>query len=161
MSDSVVILGIDPGYARSGWGVIEKMGQKIKLLEYGCFETTPALSPSLRLKSIYDSLVFVIKKHKPNTAAIEDLFFNTNAKTALKVGEARGVILLALEQCHIPIGHYTPLQIKQAITGYGRADKIQIQKMIKTLLALDHLPHPDDAADALAVALTHAFTHKF
>jgi len=156
----MIILGIDPGYAKSGWGIIEKLGQKVSLVNYGCIETTPKLSPSLRLYTVYKSIIKIIKDYRPGFAAVEDLFFGANAKTALKVGEARGVILLALENSHMQIAHYTPLQIKQAITGYGRADKTQIQKMVKTILNLDLIPKPDDAADALAVALTHAFTLK-
>ncbi len=158
MNDSIKILGIDPGYARSGWGIIEKHGQKNSLVEYGCLETSPKSSPSQRLLIIYLSILKILDRFHPSTAAIEDLFFNTNAKTAIKVGEARGAILVALEQNQLSTAHYTPLQIKNAITGYGRADKQQIQKMVKTILSLDHIPKPDDAADALAVALTHAFT---
>lgn len=154
----MVILGIDPGYARSGWGVIAKSSQKITLIKYGCIETTPQKTPSERLHLIYSGISKILKQFKPESVAIEDLFFNTNAKTAIRVGEARGAILLACEINKLPIAHYTPLQVKQAITGYGRADKTQIQKMLKTLLQLIKVPRPDDASDALAVAITHAFT---
>lgn len=156
----MIILGIDPGYARSGWGVIQKSGQKISLIKYGCLETTPQSTSSQRLHLIFSGISKILKKFQTDSVAIEDLFFNTNAKTAIRVGEARGAILLACEIYKLPIAHYTPLQVKQAITGYGRADKTQIQKMVKTLLQLNEVPRPDDAADALAVALTHAFTTR-
>jgi len=154
------ILGIDPGIARLGWGIIEKNGQKLKLINYGCIETKANTPHITRLTQIYHQLGKIIKKTKPAVAAIEDLFFNTNAKTAMTVGEARGVTLLTLSQQQLPVFHYTPLQIKNATTGYGRASKTQIQKMVKTLLKLDHIPKPDDSADAIAVALTHSFTSK-
>ena len=157
----MIILGIDPGIARTGWGVIKKHRNEVTLVNYDCLETKPTSTPSKRLSQIYRHLVKVAQKFKPHAAAVEDLFFNTNAKTAMKVGEARGVILVALQQQKVPIFHYTPLQVKNAITGYGRASKTQIQKMVKTILKLDHIPKSDDAADAIAVALTHAFTVKF
>ncbi len=156
----MIILGIDPGFARMGWGVISSTGAKVTLVAYGCLETKAAQTPSHRLKTIYTGVTELIKKFSPSCAVIEDLFFNTNAKTAIRVGEARGAILIALENSKLSIFHYTPLQIKIAVTGYGRADKTQIQKMIKTLLNLDQIPRPDDAADALAAALTHAFSAK-
>lgn len=156
----MITLGIDPGYARTGWCVIKKQGQSITTIKYGCFETKAHTEPITRLKQVFNFITKISKKFKPDSVAVEDLFFNTNAKTAMKVGEARGVIIIALALQKIPIFHYTPLQVKNAITGYGRADKTQIQRMVKTLLKLDHIPKPDDAADALAVALTHTFTVK-
>jgi len=152
------IIGIDPGIGRTGWGIIEVQNQKFKTLDYGCIET-PANSPTPnRLSQIYNQLTSILKEHSPQALAIEELFFNTNAKTALIVGQARGVILLAAAQKNIPIAIYTPLQVKIAITGYGRADKSQIGQMVKVLLKLTSIPKPDDTSDALAIALTHAFT---
>jgi len=149
----VIILGIDPGFARMGWGVISKTGAKFSLIDYGCLETSAEASLSDRLEMIFDGISKVIKKHKPDLAGIETLFFNTNAKTAVKVGEARGVVLLALKKSGVKVIDITPLQVKQAVAGYGRAEKAQVQKMVKALLNLKEIPRPDDAADALAVAL--------
>ena len=150
----MIILGIDPGFARMGWGVISKTGAKFSLIDYGCLETSAEASLSDRLEMIFDGISKVIKKHKPDLAGIETLFFNTNAKTAVKVGEARGVVLLALKKSGVKVVDITPLQVKQAVAGYGRAEKIQVQKMVKTILNLKKLPQPDDAADALAIAIT-------
>ena len=149
----MIILGIDPGFARMGWGVISKTGAKFSLIDYGCLETSAEASLSDRLEMIFDGISKVIKKHKPDLAGIETLFFNTNAKTAVKVGEARGVVLLALKKSGVKVIDITPLQVKQAVAGYGRAEKAQVQKMVKALLNLKEIPRPDDAADALAVAL--------
>ena len=148
------ILGVDPGIARSGWGVIE-------VQSYGCVETSSNLASELRLKHIYGSILSIIKKHKPDALALEELFFNTNAKTAFIVGQARGVVLLAASENGLPVAIYTPLQVKIAVTGYGRAEKAQIGQMVKTILKLKDIPKPDDVTDALAVALTHAFTKNF
>lgn len=156
----MLILGIDPGYARTGWGLIHKQSQKLKLIKYGCIETSAKTKPLIRLLQLSKALAQIIKTYKPNTVAVEDLFFNTNAKTAIKVGEARGVILITLAQQKLQPHHYTPLQIKTAVSGYGRASKPQVQKMVKILLNLKTIPRPDDAADALAVAITHGFTHR-
>lgn len=154
------ILGIDPGIARTGWGIIEVESSKLKVQNYNCVETSARLDSSQRLKYIYDSVVNIIKEHKPDVLAVEELFFNTNAKTAFMVGQARGVIILASAKQNLAISIYTPLQVKIAVTGYGRAEKIQIGQMIKTILKLKTIPKPDDVADALAVALTHAFSQK-
>ncbi|MBI2028634.1 MAG: crossover junction endodeoxyribonuclease RuvC [Candidatus Levybacteria bacterium] len=155
------ILGIDPGIARTGWGTIEIQNSKFKIQNYGCIETSAKLDSSERLKQIYVNLTDIIERHKPDILVVEELFFNTNAKTAFIVGQARGVILLAAAQKNISIATYTPLQVKVAITGYGRGDKAQIGRMVKTILKLKEIPKPDDITDALAVALTHAFTKKF
>ena len=136
-----------------GWGVISKTGAKFSLIDYGCLETSAEASLSDRLEMIFDGISKVIKKHKPDLAGIETLFFNTNAKTAVKVGEARGVVLLALKKSGVKVIDITPLQVKQAVAGYGRAEKAQVQKMVKALLNLKEIPRPDDAADALAVAI--------
>lgn len=150
------ILGIDPGIGRMGWGIIEKL----KMKNCGCIETSSKLDVSKRLLQIHKELNSIIKKYKPDALAIEELFFGSNAKTALTVGQARGVVLLIAAEFNLQIGIYTPLQVKIALTGYGRAEKGQVGKMVKTLLNLKEVPKPDDTADALAVALTHAFSIK-
>ncbi len=154
------ILGIDPGIGRTGWGVIESKNTKIKSQNYGCIETSDNLHIAARLHLLYRQIVEIVAQHEPDAIAIEELFFNTNAKTALIVGQARGVVLLAAAEKNIPIAVYTPLQVKIAVTGYGRAEKQQVGQMVKTLLRLTEIPKPDDTADALAIALTHAFTSK-
>ena len=155
------ILGVDPGIARTGWGVIEVQSSKFKVQSYGCVETSANVEPSERLRQIYKSIGAIIKKYKPDAMAVEELFFNTNAKTAFIVGQARGVVLLAAAEKNVSVTTYTPLQVKIAVTGYGRAEKNQIGQMVKVLLKLKEIPKPDDVADALAVALTHAFSIKF
>jgi len=157
----MIILGVDPGIARTGWGIIEVESSKLKVQSYGCIETAASIDTSQRLKHVYDSLLKIIKEHKPDALAVEELFFNTNAKTAFLVGQARGVILLCAAENDLPIVSYTPLQVKVAVTGYGRAEKSQIGQMVKTILKLKDIPKPDDVADALAVALTHAFSKNF
>lgn len=155
----MIILGIDPGIGRLGWGVIELKGSKSLCRGFGCFETkTEALES--RLFKIHSFLTDLFKQYNPDQAGLEDLFFAANAKTALQVGQARGAILLCLAQAKIPVFSYTPLQVKQSLTGYGRATKTQIQLMVKSLLGLASIPKSDDAADALAIALTHAFSYK-
>lgn len=150
------ILGIDPGYAIVGIGVIESMGIKYKPLACGVI-TTPAKIPiEDRLMMIYEKLTAVIQKYKPEAAAVEELFFNTNHTTGIPVAEARGVILLCLKQNGVPVFEYTPLQVKQAVVGYGRAEKQQVIAMTTSLLNLPEPPKPDDAADALAIAICHA-----
>jgi crossover junction endodeoxyribonuclease RuvC len=157
----MVILGIDPGYARVGWAVLEVKNSKFKIQNYGCIETSKNTKPQERLVDVYKRVCALIKKHKPDSLAVEELFFTTNAKTAFKVGEARGVIVLAGAMQKIPVFSYTPLQIKIAVTGYGKADKPQVGRMIKAILKMKEIPKLDDTADAIAVALTHAFTKKF
>lgn len=154
------ILGIDPGIGRTGWGVIETKGNSLKPLAYDCFETASHEEIPLRLTKVYDYIVSLLKKYTPDALAVEDLFFNTNAKTAMIVGQARGVVLLAGQQHNLPIGIYTPLQVKIAVAGYGRAEKGQVGQMVKVLLSLEKIPKPDDTADALAIAITHAFSYK-
>lgn len=154
------IFGIDPGTARVGWGVIETADAKIKTLAYGCIETEKTLLPQLRLLAIHARLLSLIAKYKPDILSLEDLFFATNAKTAISVGQARGVILLAAAQQKTPVVSYTPLAVKRTICGSGQADKLQVQKMVMRQLHLAHIPRPDDAADALAIAMTHAFCYK-
>lgn len=154
------ILGIDPGIARTGWAVVDSNNSKVKAVAYGCIETKASKDTSKRLAEIHKEILNIIKKYSPETLAIEELFFNTNAKTAFIVGQARGVILLAAEQKLIPNFIYTPLQVKIAITGYGRAEKNQVAKMVKTILSLKEMPKLDDTSDALAVAITHAFSYN-
>ena len=154
-------MGLDPGLAIVGYGVIEYRAPRFRTLAYGAV-TTPAHTPVPdRLELIFNDLSSLIDMYRPDDIAVEELFFNTNITTGISVAEARGVILLAAKKKNVPIFEYTPLQIKQALTGYGRADKRQIQEMVKTLLHLKSIPRPDDAADAVAVALTHVFTNRF
>jgi len=157
----MMILGIDPGYARVGWAALEVENSKFKIQKYGCIETSKNTKPQERLVDVYKQVCALIKKHKPDSLAVEELFFTTNAKTAFKVGEARGVIILAGAMQKIPVFSYTPLQVKIAVTGYGKADKPQVGRMIKAILKMKEIPKLDDTADAIAVALTHAFTKKF
>src|SRR5664279_5093518 len=155
------IVGIDPGIGRTGWGVLTSENSKLKVENYGCIETSKSLQLGDRLQSLFEQITHIFVDYKPDALAIEELFFNTNAKTALIVGHARGVMLLAANQQNIPINIYTPLQVKIAVTGYGRAEKNQVGQMVKTLLHLPTIPKPDDTADALAIALTHAFSMKY
>lgn len=151
----MVILGIDPGLAIVGWGVVEYKNAKFKTLGYGAITTPKEMNTQQRLKKIYDDLAQIIKKYRPEHVAIEELFFNTNTTTGIRVSEARGVILLICEQARMEIFEYTPLQVKQAVVGYGRADKKQVITMVTMLLGLSEPPKPDDTADALAIAICH------
>lgn len=155
----MVILGIDPGLALTGWSIIEKK-QPPRLIAYGCIKTTQDRPQDKRLFQIHQELQKIIKKYQPQMICLEKIFFNTNAKTALVVGEARGVVKICAALNNIPVTEFTPLQIKVCITGYGRAEKKQIQSMTKTLLNLDRIPRPDDAADAIATALTYCFYNE-
>lgn len=155
------ILGIDPGFARVGWAILRVESSKLKVESYGCVETSKDSSPQERLVDVYEQVLKITKKYKPDALAIEELFFANNAKTAFKVGEARGVIILAGAIQEIPVFSYTPLQVKVAVTGYGNAEKGQVGRMIKAILKLKEMPKLDDTIDAIAVALTHAFTKKF
>ena len=158
--NKMIIIGIDPGYAIVGIGVVEYVGNKFRTLEYNAI-TTPAGRPTVeRLKKIYTEMTMYIDKYKPDAVAIEELFFNSNQKTAINVAQARGVLLVAVANKNVPISEYTPLQVKQSVTGYGRADKKQIQSMVKMILGLNVIPKPDDAADALALAICHAHSNK-
>jgi crossover junction endodeoxyribonuclease RuvC len=157
----MIILGIDPGTATTGYGLVEKKGQKVKVLDYGCILTPAKVPLAERLEKIANELEEIIKDKKPVQVAVEELFFAANSKTAIAVGQARGVILLVSQKAKVSIFEYTPLQVKMALTGYGRADKKQMQEMVKTLLSLPEIPKPDDAADALAIALCHANTNNY
>ena len=152
----MTILGIDPGYATVGFGIIQGNRTQQRLIQYGVMRTPADMPFSERLKQIYDDTCLLIQQFTPDVMAVEALFFNKNEKTAISVAHARGVLLLAGESMGVPMFEYTPLQIKQAITGYGRADKKQMMEMVRRLLNMNQIPTPDDAADALAVALCHS-----
>jgi crossover junction endodeoxyribonuclease RuvC len=156
--ESARILGIDPGTGILGWGIIEKNGNNIKPLQYGCIKTKANQTLPERLLKIFTDLSDIIERERPDVMAIEELFFFKNQKTVMSVAQARGVAIVCAMKNSIPVFEYTPLQIKQAITGYGRADKAQMQEMVRITCKLKNIPKPDDAADALAVAITHAQT---
>jgi len=157
----MVTLGIDPGIGRCGWGIVESANSsKARAVEYGCIETLSSKKTEERLLEISQEIEKLIIEFKPDVLAIEELFFGTNSKTAFVVGQARGVILLEASRKKMPIFVYTPLQVKIALTGYGRADKNQIAQMVKAILKLEKIPKIDDTSDALAVALTHVFSAK-
>jgi crossover junction endodeoxyribonuclease RuvC len=153
-----IILGIDPGTATMGWGVIRREGSRLRYLQHGAIVTPPDWEMPRRLGRLFDGVDQIVRGYRPGTVAIEELFFNTNVTTAITVGQARGVAMLAAYKAGVPVAEYTPLQIKQAITSYGRADKRQVQEMVRALLNLREIPKPDDAADGLAIAITHAFS---
>ena len=150
---------MDPGFAITGYGILEYRNNKLKLLEVGAVETKARELFTWRLLQIDEKLTELLRKHEPDAFAIEELFFNNNAKTAIAAAQGRGVAVMAAVKCGIPVYEYTPLQVKQAVTGYGRADKNQVQQMVKAILHLDRIIKPDDAADAAAVAICHAFSH--
>ena len=158
--ENLIILGIDPGFAITGVGVIEYKNNKFKVLDYGAITTDSGLKLSQRLLLLYNKLENVIIKYNPDVVAIEELFFNKNIKTALNVGHGRGVVLLAAAKNNKKIFEYTPLQVKQSVVGYGRAEKNQVQQMVKMILNLKSIPKPDDVADALAVAVCCAHSNK-
>ncbi|WP_099950697.1 crossover junction endodeoxyribonuclease RuvC [Ezakiella peruensis] len=155
------ILGLDPGLAILGFGIIDEEGNKLKLVDYGIINSEPDITFPERLKLLYDDLDFLINRYKPEIVAVEELFYNRNATTAIKVAQARGVQVLCCQQHELPLYEFTPLQVKQTITGYGRADKKQVQLMVKNLLNMDHMPQPDDAADAIAIAICLSFAGRF
>jgi crossover junction endodeoxyribonuclease RuvC len=152
----VIVLGIDPGTARLGYGLVDRQGSSLTVLDYGCLETVNDRSPELRLLLIHEGLTDLIESHHPEAVGVERLFFNKNAQTAMAVGQARGVVLLAAAQHGLPVFEYGPHQVKMAVTGYGRAPKEQVQRMVQIVLSMAELPRPDDAADALAVAVCTA-----
>ncbi|AFM42377.1 Holliday junction endonuclease RuvC [Desulfosporosinus acidiphilus SJ4] len=155
----MIILGIDPGTAIMGYGLIEQKGNRLRALNYSCWRTSAHTPLAERLLILYNQICPFLREHHPDHIAVEELFFNRNTTTAISVGQARGIILLAGAQQSIPIYEYTPLQVKQSVVGYGRAEKQQVQQMVKGLLGLDKIPKPDDTADALAIAICHA--HSF
>ena len=149
------VIGVDPGTAITGWGIVEGDGDDLKMVAGGVITTAAGTPLPKRLQIIYRELTEIVNQWQPELAAIEELFFSKNAKTALAVGHGRGAAMLALANANLPITEYKPLEVKQAVTGHGGADKKQIQQMVKLLLSLDDVPRPDDAADALAVAICH------
>ena len=151
----MIVLGIDPGYALMGWGVVEAEGSRMKLINYGCIETKAGVPMQNRLRTLQLGVRDLLNIYRPDDVAFEELFFARNVTTALMVGAARGAAIIAAAEYTNNLYEYTPMQIKQAITGYGKADKKQIQQMVKLLLKLDEIPKPDDAADAIACAITH------
>lgn len=152
----VIILGIDPGLAIVGWGVIEYRNTRFRTLAYGSIQTPAGMRTEERLKAIYEGMKELIETYHPEAMAVEELFFTNNVTTGIRVAEARGVILLSAEQAGIPIQEYTPMQVKQAVVGYGKADKRQVIAMVTRILNLEKPPKPDDTADALAIAICHA-----
>lgn len=154
------IMGVDPGIARVGWAAVETHGRQVKRVSYSCIMTEAETREETRLNHVFSELTKLLRVHKPNVVAVEELFFATNAKTAMIVGQSRGVILLAAARAGVSVVSYSPLEVKRAVCGDGRADKKAVQRMVKTLLKLKDIPKPDDAADALAIALTHVYTHK-
>lgn len=150
-----LVLGVDPGTAITGYGLVWGEGDNLRLVDYGVITTSPDKPLPRRLQEIYRQLTTLIRERQPAAAAVEKLFFSRNVRTALSVGQARGVALLAMANAEIAVHEYTPLEVKQAVVGYGRATKNQVQEMVKVLLDLDSVPQPDDAADAIAVAICH------
>lgn len=158
----MLVLGIDPGTATTGYGLVRDLPDgDLEAVNYGVISTPKNSRPEDRLLSIHKDIQKIIALHSPDTAAVEKLFFQRNVTTALAVGQARGVVLLALAQGRVPLTEYTPMEIKQAVAGYGGADKSQIQLMVKALLNLTDIPRPDDAADALAVAICHCHAYRY
>ncbi|MGB2896454.1 MAG: crossover junction endodeoxyribonuclease RuvC [Anaerolineales bacterium] len=154
----MLVIGIDPGTARTGYGLIQQSDSgSLELVDFGVIETSPKLPMGERLLILHQSLQDLLAQHKPVEAAVERLFFQKNVKTAITVGQARGVAILALAELGLKIKEYSPQEIKQAVTGYGAAEKGQVQRMVQNLLEMDDLPRPDDAADALAVAICHCY----
>ncbi len=151
-------LGIDPGTAIMGWGVVDEQGSTLRLVACGALTTPAGMSAPDRLLLLYDGLQLLLREHRPDAAAIEELFFGKNVNTAITVGQARGVALLALAQAGVPIQEYKPTVVKQAVAGYGGADKKQMQEMVRMTLQLPAIIKPDDAADAVAIAICHAYT---
>jgi crossover junction endodeoxyribonuclease RuvC len=155
------ILGLDPGTATTGYGIVDVIDGQLTCVTYGVIRTPAKDSAPQRLQTIYQKLNQLLDEYEPDTAAVEEVFFGRNITTAISVGQARGVMLLALANASIPIGEYSPPRIKDAVAGYGKADKAQVQLMVRNLLDLDETPRPDDAADGLAVAITHYQYHRF
>ena len=154
----MIVLGIDPGTARTGYGVVASAGSDLRLVDYGCYETVDDRPLHERLLLIHEGLSELIESHRPDAVGVERLFFNKNVQTAFAVGQARGVVLLAAAQHGLPVFEFGPHEVKMAVTGYGRAPKDQVQRMVQLMLSMAELPRPDDAADALAVAVCTAHT---
>lgn len=158
----MLVLGIDPGTAKTGYALVRETPRgDLELVEYGVILTPVGLEQEKRLVQLYDRLREIILLHHPDVGAVEKLFFRRNVTTAISVGQARGVILLSMAQSFMPVAEYTPMEVKQAVSGYGGADKKQVQVMVQAILQMDVLPKPDDAADAIAIAITHLHTYKW
>ena len=158
----MVVVGIDPGTATTGYGFVSENDQgDLIAIDYGVIQTPAGLPLEQRLLQLYRDLKSLLLLHHPDQGAVEKLFFQKNVTTAIAVGQGRGVVMLALAEAGLSVAEYTPLEVKDAVVGYGRADKRQIQEMVKAMLGLAEIPHPDDAADALAVAITHLHTHRY
>ncbi|MCA9981579.1 MAG: crossover junction endodeoxyribonuclease RuvC [Anaerolineales bacterium] len=155
------IIGLDPGTATTGYGIIDTADGELIPVTYGVIRTTPDMEMPHRLQKIYQELNALLAEYRPASAGVEELFFGRNVTTAITVGQARGVMLLALANAHIPMAEYSPPKIKDAVTGYGKADKTQVQLMVRNMLGLEETPRPDDAADGLAVAITHYHYSRF
>ncbi|RKU27334.1 crossover junction endodeoxyribonuclease RuvC [Candidatus Poribacteria bacterium] len=156
----MIILGIDPGIANTGYGIVKSITNKVQPLHYGHIKTSSKEISELRLKTIYDTIIELIDQFKVDEVVLEDIFFNKNVNSAIVVGEVKGIVKLAGANTNSPVTTYTPLQVKQSVVGYGKAEKIQVQRMVQALLKLKELPKPDHAADALALAICHARSHK-
>jgi crossover junction endodeoxyribonuclease RuvC len=158
----MLVIGIDPGTAITGFGIIDESPDKsLHLVEHGVIRTSTGMNADQRLQILHEKLTDILHAHQPHCAAVEKLYFQRNVRTALHVGQARGVIMLALAQNFVPVYEYNPMDVKLAVTGYGLAEKGQVQQMVKALLCLEEIPRPDDAADALAIAICHAHSARF
>jgi crossover junction endodeoxyribonuclease RuvC len=158
----MLVIGVDPGTATTGYGFVrEEADGGLTLVEYGVISTPAQMRMELRLLELFQQLNQLLLLHRPESSAVEKLFFQRNVTTALSVGQGRGVVLLSLAQAGLPVAEYTPLEVKQAIVGYGGADKNQVQQMVRALLDLKEVPHPDDAADALAIAICHIHSVRY
>jgi len=157
----VLVVGIDPGVATTGYGVVKDTREGVCLVDYGVVTTPPKMPIAERLLVLHQELEKIIQLHRPESAAVEKLFFQRNVTSAIAVGQARGVALLTLAENRIDVSEYTPLEVKQAVAGYGAADKKQVQQMVKALLGMDVIPKPDDAADALAIAICHIHSRRY
>lgn len=158
----MIVIGIDPGTALTGFGIVEETANgQLASIHYGAIETSANQPLEKRLQKIYQDLSQILNLHRPQTGAVEKLFFQRNVRTAMSVGQARGVTMLALAEAGVKVAEYTPMEVKQAVTGYGGADKNQVQQMVRTILSLNETPQPDDVADALAVAICHINSHRW
>ena len=155
----MIVLGLDPGTATTGYGVVERRAGKLHCHDFGCLVTSPDHPPEQRLAHLFDQVTELFETYEPSAVAVERLFFNKNVRTAIAVGQARGVLLLAAARKRLALSEYTPLEVKQAVAGHGGAPKSQVQYMVKAILSLGELPKPDDAADALAIAICHQNSH--
>lgn len=157
----MLVLGIDPGTATTGYGLVRETRSGLEMVEFGTIQTSAKLEAEKRLQILHERVDEIIRAHQPDCGAVEKLFFRRNVSTAITVGQARGVVLLSLASHQLPVAEYTPMQVKQAVSGYGGADKHQVQMMVQSILSLTEIPKPDDAADALAVAICHLHSYRY